>query len=105
MDKVFISADELAELIRVNVREALSLHASNFSASSKPMSVEQAALYLNLPKATLYQLTSKREIPFRKLGRRLLFLESELQDYLQNSRKATRQEIEINVRPSKRSRS
>jgi len=94
MKTIVISADELAELIRVCVREALSVQAPNHAAPSKPMSVEQAALYLNLPKATLYQLTSKREVPFRKLGRRLLFLESELQAFLQNGRKPTRQEIE-----------
>ena len=98
MKTIVISADELAELIRVSVREALSMHVPNHAALSKPMSVEQAALYLNLPKATLYQLTSKREVPFRKLGRRLLFLESELQAFLQSGRKSTRQEIENETR-------
>ena len=42
------------------------------------MSVPEAAEFLRLAPKTLYGLVSQRRIPFRKAGRRLLFLESEL---------------------------
>lgn len=42
------------------------------------MTVGEAAEFLRLAPKTLYALVSRRRVPFRKAGRRLLFLESEL---------------------------
>jgi len=44
----------------------------------KFMTVAEAAEFLRLAPKTLYGLVSQHRIPFRKAGRRLLFLESEL---------------------------
>jgi len=51
------------------------------------LSIEQAAAYLNIPKTTLYQYTSRREITFSKPGRRLLFRKSDLEAFILNSTK------------------
>jgi excisionase family DNA binding protein len=40
--------------------------------------VQEAAEFLRIAPKTLYGLVSQRRIPYRKAGRRLLFLESEL---------------------------
>jgi excisionase family DNA binding protein len=45
------------------------------------MDVAEAAEFLRVSPETLYTLVSQRRIPFRKAGRRLLFLESELLDW------------------------
>lgn len=42
------------------------------------MTVAEAAELLHLAPESLYALVSERRIPYRKAGRRLLFLESEL---------------------------
>jgi excisionase family DNA binding protein len=42
------------------------------------MEVKEAAEFLRVAPKTLYGLVSQRRIPYRKAGRRLLFLESEL---------------------------
>jgi excisionase family DNA binding protein len=42
------------------------------------MTVREAAELLRLAPKSLYSLVSQRRIPFRKAGRRLLFLEAEL---------------------------
>jgi excisionase family DNA binding protein len=42
------------------------------------MNVREAAEFLRLAPKTLYSLVSSRRVPWRKAGRRLLFLESEL---------------------------
>jgi excisionase family DNA binding protein len=42
------------------------------------LNVIEAAEYLRIAPKTLYGLVSQRRIPFRKAGRRLLFLQSEL---------------------------
>ncbi len=51
--------------------------------ASRPrlMDVREAAAFLRLEANTLYGLVSQRRIPFRKAGRRLLFLESELLEW------------------------
>lgn len=45
------------------------------------MNVQEAAKFLRVAPKTLYSLVSQRRIPYRKAGRRLLFLESELIDW------------------------
>lgn len=48
---------------------------------AKLMDVREAAEFLRIAPKTLYGLVSQHRIPFRKAGRRLLFLESELLDW------------------------
>ena len=50
------------------------------------MTVHEAAELLRLAPKTLYSLVSQRRIPYRKAGRRLLFLESELVDWTRPAR-------------------
>jgi excisionase family DNA binding protein len=45
------------------------------------MDVQGAAEFLRIAPKTLYGLVSQRRIPFRKAGRRLLFLEAELLEW------------------------
>jgi len=42
------------------------------------MNIKEASEFLRIAPKTLYGLVSQRRCPFRKAGRRLLFLESEL---------------------------
>jgi excisionase family DNA binding protein len=45
------------------------------------MNVGETAEFLRIARKTIYGLVSQRRIPFRKAGRRLLFLESELVEW------------------------
>jgi excisionase family DNA binding protein len=45
------------------------------------LNVNEAAEFLRIAPKTLYGLVNQRRIPFRKAGRRLLFLESELLEW------------------------
>ena len=92
MNIVVLSVSELAEIIRTNVREALTELPVSASLDSRPLSADGAAHYLGIPKATLYQLTSSREIPHKKLGKRLVFLTRELDDWIATKHKMTRSE-------------
>ena len=47
------------------------------------MDVKEAAEFLRVAPKTLYGFVSQRRIPYRKAGRRLLFLESELISWTQ----------------------
>ena len=45
------------------------------------MSVQEAARFLGVSPKSLYAWVSQRRIPYRKAGRRLLFLQSELVEW------------------------
>ena len=47
----------------------------------KLVDVQEAAEFLRIAPKTIYGLVSQRRIPFRKAGRRVLFLESELLEW------------------------
>jgi excisionase family DNA binding protein len=51
------------------------------SGTARLMDVHEAAEFLRMAPRTLYGLVSQRRIPFRKAGRRLLFLQSELLEW------------------------
>jgi excisionase family DNA binding protein len=59
------------------------------------LNLEEAATYLKICKSTLYKKTSLREIPFCKPGGKLiLFLKTDLEDYLTKNRFQPISEIE-----------
>ena len=61
--------------------------------SDRPMSITEAAKFVNLTVPTLYGFVSKRTIPFSKVGKRLYFSETELTSWIQSGRKQTRDEL------------
>lgn len=78
--------DSLEQLLK-------SQQSFNRVASDKPMSIIEAAKFVNLTVPTLYGFVSKRTIPFSKVGKRLYFSESELTSWIQNGRQQTRDEL------------
>ena len=44
----------------------------------KFITVEECAKFLRVSRKTIYAMISERRIPFRKVGRRVLFLEDEI---------------------------
>jgi len=55
----------------------------NMSDEKKPfLSIDEAAEYLDLKKATLYSYTSRKIIPFRKVRRKIYFDRNELNNFV-----------------------
>lgn len=44
------------------------------------LNVSEAAVFLNKTEAAIYRMVARRQIPFRKLHRRLIFKASELEE-------------------------
>lgn len=81
-------------LEKVETLEQLLKSQQNTSApSDRPMSITEAAKFLNLSVPTLYGFVSKRTIPFSKVGKRLYFSEAELTSWIKSGRKQTCIEI------------
>lgn len=91
---IILTPEQLTELISQSLKNALAEQSLPSSHTTKPLNIEEAAAYLGIPKATLYQMTSTREIPHKKLGKRLVFLARELDEWVLSKKKKTRSEIE-----------
>ncbi len=62
--------------------------------ADKFLNVDQAAQLLGLKKGTIYQLVHKRKISYMKTGKKLLFSEKILNQWVESSRKQSDQEIQ-----------
>lgn len=63
--------------------------------NSKPLSLPEAADYLNISKSYLYKLTHKNKIPhYKPNGKKIYFLEKELNEWLTQNRVKGEAEIE-----------
>jgi excisionase family DNA binding protein len=103
----FIDLKNLPTWVKLEVSKAdleafaKTLLAQNTSQAATPslpakalMSVEDAAKFLNLAKTTLYQLTSRNEIPFVKRTRKLYFNRTDLENWLLEGTQKSKKEIE-----------
>jgi excisionase family DNA binding protein len=84
---------ELRALIEQAVFQVLSKNGTTTKVHDAVLGMKEAAAYLGIPKATLYQLTSQRRIGFIKIGRLSKFRTSDLDACLLANRKATKEEI------------
>ena len=92
---IVITPNELAQLIDISVRKAMGEQSPQSSNSDdKPMNIDEAAAFLQMPKSTIYQLTSTRKILFSRVGKPLRFFKKDLLAYLESGRKKTQKEIE-----------
>jgi excisionase family DNA binding protein len=58
------------------------------------MTVEDAMLYLNLAKPTLYRMTANNELPFIKKSRKIYFNRTDLEKWLLEGKQKTRAELQ-----------
>lgn len=95
MEKLIITnAQELDSLIQSSVQKALAGFQPG-KANEDPafLNLNEASEFLNLANQTVYGLTSKREIPFFKRGKKLYFRESDLVAWLEKGRNRSQDEI------------
>lgn len=93
---ILIKSEELTSLIIAAVKAALSERTSLEGRASQegPLTIVQAAAYLNISLSTLYRYTSQRLIPHHKPGKVIYFYREELDDWLLDHRKLTRKQVE-----------
>jgi excisionase family DNA binding protein len=86
---------QLQTLIVDAVNACLDNRAKNPSnvEADQLLTIEEAAAFAHLSKATLYGLVSRSEIPCMKKGKRLYFSKQELTTWIKSGRKKTNTEI------------
>lgn len=76
---------EMKQLLQMLLSEKQS--AAKTSAQNRTMCVDEAAAYLQMPKATLYDKLARGEVPAIKTGKRYLLYQHELDKWLETRRK------------------
>ena len=61
---------------------------------SEYLNIEEASIFLRLKKSTLYSLVFKRNIPFYKRTKRLLFKKSELIEWVEQNKVSSLLEVQ-----------
>ncbi|MGE9310795.1 helix-turn-helix domain-containing protein [Niabella sp. CJ426] len=97
MGRIIIEIDqeELKEIVQEAVRNVLqgfAVNSNNDSTEDELLNVEEACAFLKMKKATLYQKTHKREIPFMKKGKPLFFSKKDLIEWRLSGKKETIEE-------------
>ena len=62
--------------------------------SDKPMTVKEAAVFLNVSVSAIYKLTMTMEIPFFKRSKRIYFMKSDMVEWIKTGRRKTIYEIQ-----------
>jgi excisionase family DNA binding protein len=89
-----LDSEQLINLIKSSVRNVLEEKSiSDQSQGDQFLTLKQTSLFLNLAPQTIYGFTSNQTIPFIKKGKKLYFKRSDLDNWLQEGRKKTKEEI------------
>ncbi|MCB9047807.1 MAG: helix-turn-helix domain-containing protein [Lewinellaceae bacterium] len=85
-----ITLSELREIVREEFHLVLQTQKKGLSSSrgnvKRIMDINDACKYLSLSKSTLYKMTSQGAIPHRKPGKRLYFIKTELDAWVEGGK-------------------
>jgi len=91
---IIMPEDEFINIMHSIVREELKgFQGATTTASDQPLTIDQAAAFINRPKASIYNLVSKRSIPHSKQGKRLYFDKEQLRAWVKSGAVKTTAEI------------
>ncbi len=89
--------DEIREVIREEINYLNSLEEEKVTHSLKPLSLKEAAIFLNVSTCTLYRYVNSAEFPYSRIGKQLYFFEEDLVSYLKHKRVKSKWEIASKV--------
>ena len=83
-----ISKEELKDVLQEIIEPLVKNYFNKLqTVHEKPfLNIDEAAALLDIARQTIYQMVSKRQIPFYKRSKRLYFKKSELIDWITDSR-------------------
>lgn len=97
MTIIQLTGDQLGALIDSSIRKALSeshvSQPSNTPETPQYLSVKETAKFLNLAPQTIYQLVCAGKLKNYKRNKRLYFLYSDLQEFIQQGERKTFAEL------------
>lgn len=93
---ILLTPQQLQSIVENAVRKVLDEKqiSNQTDNDSGPLTIKEAAEYLNISTSTLYRYTCQRLIPHDKPGKYVYFHKKELDSWLKTHTKHTKQEIE-----------
>ncbi|WP_282135743.1 helix-turn-helix domain-containing protein [Seonamhaeicola maritimus] len=94
---ISLSIEDLQTVIIDCVNSCLENNKNEQTPAEQPeqlLTVQGAAVFLNLTVSTIYSKVNKGDLPVMKRGKRLYFSKVELLDYVKKGRKKSNSEIE-----------
>ncbi|GAB3719815.1 hypothetical protein GCM10027592_63450 [Spirosoma flavus] len=93
-----LTGDQLSQMMQDAVRQGIADYVTRQSTNvetNRWFSIEELSNYLpgNPAVTTLYGKVQRREIPHKKMGKRLVFLKSEIDQWLKEQHRKSRSEI------------
>ena len=85
---------DISERVTANILKAVQNNNPIHKQPEQPLTIQEAAQFLNLTVPTIYSKVSKGELPVMKRSKRLYFSSTELMEYLKEGRKKSNAEIE-----------
>ena len=96
MDNPFLEITARLDALAVDVR-ALKSRTMNEKPADEIGGLDLAVKITGLARRTIYKLTHRREIPHRRVGGRLYFRRSELEQWIDAGRRRTVTEVAVDV--------
>lgn len=90
-----LSVDEVRRMLREEVRNVITecLPAQLTVAKDEFLNIQQVAEYINLAIPSVYGLVHRRQIPFIKRGKKLLFETEKINEWLHEGSHKTKSQI------------
>ena len=72
---------------------------ANSGTSQNPeyLNIEEVSKMLNLAVPSIYGLVHRKQIPYIKRGKKLIFEKTKIEEWLKNGRRKTKEEIDLEV--------
>lgn len=88
ISQLYQKLDSIQKLLLEKEESQSQIQSTNF------LTVQQAADFLDLSKATVYSKCSRGDLPYMKRGKRLYFSQTELDEYLESGKVKTTVELQ-----------
>ena len=101
MENVFftqLSVQEIRNILREEVRTAMKDFV-NAGSNKNPefLSIQELSEIINLAVPSIYGLVHRKQIPYIKRGKKLIFEKTKIEEWLKNGRRKTKEEIDLEV--------
>ena len=88
-----LSVDEIRQILREEIQSLIGKDSQNSSDESTILSFKEGCLYIGISESHGYKLTSTRQIPHAKRGKRIYFDRTELDQWILSKKVKTSTEL------------
>jgi excisionase family DNA binding protein len=91
-----LSVQEVRNMLREEVKKALN-ESPQLQGNQLPeyLTIQELSEMINLAVPSIYGMVHRKQIPYVKRGKKLIFEKSQIEEWLKNGRHKTKQEIDI----------